>query len=129
MKLRYGLVLLIGTASVLLAGCAGGTGAGSQVASASGAPSTSAEASGGTGGGQANGGDPANTDAMVAYAKCMRANGIDMPDPTPGSGGTKLSLGDKDPSVLNKAMAACRKYLPNGGADNSSATMERNLKL
>jgi hypothetical protein len=26
-------------------------------------------------------------DAMVAFARCMRDNGVDMPDPEPGAGG------------------------------------------
>ena len=39
-------------------------------------------------------------DAMVAFAKCMRDNGVDMPDPEPGEGGgfrVRVGAGELDP--------------------------------
>ena len=32
-------------------------------------------------------------DAMLAFAKCMREHGVNMPDPEFGSGGTKVTIG------------------------------------
>jgi hypothetical protein len=60
------------------------------------------------------------------FAKCMRANGIDMPDPEVGEdGGIKIRMGgpgDKTPrkgtsdeGPMKAAMEKCRKYMPNGG--------------
>jgi hypothetical protein len=59
-------------------------------------------------------------DAILAYAKCMRTNGYDMPDPTfngggaggPGGGGLfgNRSLNRNDP-LFKKANTACRPTL------------------
>ena len=35
-------------------------------------------------------------DAFVKYARCMREEGIDLPDPDPGGGGFRMRLGDPD---------------------------------
>lgn len=51
-------------------------------------------------------------DAALKYTRCMRENGVDMPDPKPGQGGIRLSQPDGvSPSKMHKADAACRKYL------------------
>ncbi|WP_434451224.1 hypothetical protein [Lentzea sp. E54] len=59
---------------------------------------------------------------MVQFAKCMRDNGIDMPDPKDdGSGGVMLEAvpageaGSVDMEKMNAANEACKKHLPNGG--------------
>jgi hypothetical protein len=64
-------------------------------------------------------------DALLAYAKCMRENGYDMPDPSfdsaggPGSGGPFGGQRiDRDDPVWQKANAACQdklSQLPGGG--------------
>jgi len=54
--------------------------------------------------------------AMVKFAKCMREHGVDMPDPKVGTGGVGINIpAGTDRSVVDKAQAACKKYLPNGG--------------
>lgn len=72
-------------------------------------------------------------DALLAYAKCMRANGYDMPDPSfdgsggPGSGGPFGGRGiNRDDPVWKKANAACesklsqlRQFRPGGGTRSS----------
>jgi hypothetical protein len=62
--------------------------------------------------------DPAARDAMVAFARCMREHGIDMPDPT----GDGLLLrrdgeGGPDPSSaeFQEAEKACDHHLANLG--------------
>jgi hypothetical protein len=57
-------------------------------------------------------------DAIFAYAKCMRENGVpDFPDPEVGDNGEfRLSLpngGDK--AKVDAAQAKCKKLMPNGG--------------
>ena len=75
-----------------------------------------------------NGGkmDPATQDALIAFSKCMREHGIDMPDPQFSDGGAAVVLpnGDKpafDPSSqkFKDAQEACKNLLPGGGELNS----------
>jgi hypothetical protein len=54
-------------------------------------------------------------DAFVAYARCMREEGIDMPDPDP-DGGLRFKVGDPkapdlDSAAYRAADEACRKHL------------------
>jgi hypothetical protein len=67
-------------------------------------------------------GEPQNAgsdqDQMRAFAKCMRENGVDMPDPEPaGEGGIAMRAmpADTDMEKMNKANEACKSLLPNGG--------------
>lgn len=50
-------------------------------------------------------------DQELAFARCMRDNGVDWPDPTGdfGSGGAVIELGDADPETVNAAMDVCSK--------------------
>jgi hypothetical protein len=64
------------------------------------------------------GGDPSANrqtqmqDAVLKYTRCMRENGVDMPDPKPGQRGIRLSPPEGvSPSKMRKADEACRKYL------------------
>jgi hypothetical protein len=58
--------------------------------------------------------DPAERDAMVAFARCMREHGIDMPDPT-GDGLLLRRDGDDGPDPeseeFQKAENACQHHL------------------
>ncbi|WP_431876953.1 hypothetical protein [Amycolatopsis sacchari] len=50
---------------------------------------------------------------MLAFAKCMRENGVDMPDPEPNGDGTSMpGIRAGDAGKAEKAMAACRQYAP-----------------
>jgi hypothetical protein len=51
-------------------------------------------------------------DAALKYARCMRENGVDMPDPQFRQGGmTMRSPNGASPAKMHKADQACRKYL------------------
>ena len=52
-------------------------------------------------------------DAMLEYAQCMRANGVDMPDPDFSSGGGIVDLGmiDDEPETFAHADEQCRDLL------------------
>ncbi|MEV6630290.1 hypothetical protein AB0M54_06015 [Actinoplanes sp. NPDC051470] len=55
---------------------------------------------------------------MRAYAKCMRANGVDMPDPT-GEGMPGLpamKVGSPEMKTIEAASEKCRDLLPVGAA-------------
>jgi hypothetical protein len=67
--------------------------------------------------------DPAERDAMVAFARCMREHGIDMPDPT-GDGLTLRREGDDDgpdpdSEEFQEAEKACNHHLGNLGRGRS----------
>ncbi|HEY3710224.1 MAG TPA: hypothetical protein VGL64_12665 [Amycolatopsis sp.] len=109
------VAVVAGLAALLLAGCGGGGGGADKVASISSPPSTSAAKDAAGGGEKA---DPEQEKQMLQFAKCMRDNGIDMPDPKPGSGGMSIALpagGAGDMDKMTKAQDACKKFLPNGG--------------
>jgi hypothetical protein len=71
--------------------------------------------------------DPKAQDAMLAFARCMRAHGIDMPDPT-GNGllfDAKRGQGpDPSSSKFKEAERACDHHLADLGAGEKS-TQER----
>jgi hypothetical protein len=56
--------------------------------------------------------EQANRDAMLAYTKCMREHGVDMPDPQPGERGIRLRAPEGvTPEEMEEAEEACRKHL------------------
>jgi hypothetical protein len=110
----------LGLAGFLLvaAGCGGDGDAGAQVASLDGATTTAATA-------DDNGTEVDEKDAqeaMLAFAKCMRDQGIDFPDPefdANGKGGAVRVQGkpgqELDPEKMDAAREACKHLLPDGG--------------
>jgi hypothetical protein len=111
---RYRLALTIVLFTLLALGAsacagAGGGGSGSRVASLNGS------SSGGRGGATTTTA-PDPQDAALAFARCMRQHGVDMPDPqTDSSGRTRLQLrGNPDKRKLQAAEAACGSLLKGG---------------
>ena len=92
----------VAVAVALLAGAcgSGGSGSTSGVASIDGKGASSKSKSG-------QKLDP--QEASLAYAKCMRANGVDVPDPD-ASGMVRVQPGGKrpDPEAMKKAEQACK---------------------
>jgi hypothetical protein len=106
----------------LVAACSGGA-TGPSVASlddpgASGSPGASPAASAMT-----------PQDAALAYARCMRENGVDMPDPqvTTGSGGeVKIDQEGGEPVSKEKMAAAdkvCRHFMAAAGPNGQGPAM------
>jgi hypothetical protein len=101
-RIRMGLVLgLLLAVGVAVAACGGGSDKPDGVASL-----------GGAGGGD-------STQADLAYARCMRQHGIDMPDPKVEANGRTVwgapeGVGPDDPK-FQAARQACRQYRENGG--------------
>jgi hypothetical protein len=57
-------------------------------------------------------------DQMRAYAKCMREHGVDMEDPDPQGGGIGIAVdSEAEQQKVDKANAACKHLMPNGGED------------
>lgn len=68
-------------------------------------------------------------DAALKFTACMRRHGIDMPDPTFGSGGNgamvqqQLGAGaDPTSPQFQAAQKACQSYLPNRGQGLSTSS-------
>ena len=52
-------------------------------------------------------------DQFLEFAKCMRENGVDMPDPdTSGEGGGAFRLEVEDQETFEKAQEACKEFAP-----------------
>lgn len=64
-----------------------------------------------------NGGKPTAADIQrqLKFAQCMRAHGVDMPDPNPnGGGGQAISINESDPKT-KAALSACAPTGPTSG--------------
>jgi hypothetical protein len=114
-RIRMGLVpglLLVLVLALAVAACGGGGGKGGGVASLGGNDKATSTTSPG------GGGD--STQADLAYARCMRQHGIDIPDPKTDANG-RTDWGELPPGVgpddpkFKAAQQACRQYRPNGG--------------
>jgi hypothetical protein len=94
---------------VTLAGCAAKTG-GDGVATAAGTPAASSTATATA--------PTDDGDARLKFAQCMREHGMSwFPDPEPGTGGLQIKVPPGlDKAKVDAAMAACKKFMPNGGA-------------
>ncbi|KOX26506.1 hypothetical protein ADK67_16010 [Saccharothrix sp. NRRL B-16348] len=49
------------------------------------------------------------------FAKCMRDNGVDVPDPEPGGKPGGFGKVDRTDPDFERATDACREFLPGGG--------------
>jgi hypothetical protein len=71
----------------------------------------------------------ANRDAMLAYAQCMRENGVDMPDPEPGQRGIRLRAPKGvTPEQMETAEQACRKHLDDIEAPELSEEQQKEFQ-
>lgn len=109
-RLAMPLALTVGLA-IALAGCGGQDDGGDGIATAGNggaAASPSASASG----------EPVDAEERrLEFARCMRENGVEMPDPGPDNeGGVRFRFGEgTDPKKAEAALEKCRQHLPNGG--------------
>ncbi|MET7960542.1 hypothetical protein ABZ356_30370 [Micromonospora zamorensis] len=91
--------------ALALAGCGAGGDDGGGVATAGGAKSSAT----------ASGAPVGDSDRQLDFARCMRENGVDMPDPEAGGRPGFRFGGDVDQQKVQAAMEKCRDKLPNGG--------------
>ena len=122
-RIFLGSLLVLG-----LAGCSSGGDQSDHVASLGGAsPASASAASGGTG----QQSDAARHDALVKYAQCMRAHGINIPDPVAGGAlqGQAMPTGSPaEQQKLKAASSACASNLPNGGQPTAQ-DLQRQIKF
>jgi hypothetical protein len=106
-RMRMGLLLGLALA---VAACSGGGGKPGGVASLGDGKATSTTSPGGS---------QDERQADLAYARCMRQQGVNMPDPKfDADGRTEWQLPSgmrKDDPRLMAAQQACKQYRPNGG--------------
>ena len=115
----FGFLLAIG-----LTGCSSG-GTSNNVASLGGSTSSPVAQAGGTGTGQGT----SEHDALVKYAQCMRAHGINMADPPVNGALSAPPAGTvADQQKETAARTACASQLPNGG-NPTAADRDRMLKF
>ena len=73
----------------------------------------------GTGTGTGTAKATSDHDKMIKFAQCMRANGVDVPDPEAGGGIKMTAKGgpgqDGDLKKFQAAQEKCRSLMPNGG--------------
>ncbi|HEY4025422.1 MAG TPA: hypothetical protein VGO86_03240 [Candidatus Dormibacteraeota bacterium] len=55
----------------------------------------------------------------LKWAQCMRAHGVNVPDPGTQSGPTRIE--GSDPQQLQNAENACKQYRPSGGVNGGRA--------
>jgi hypothetical protein len=95
-------------AALLTMSACGGTAEGGDVASAGGDANPTAE--------DTEQGPLDEEVQALAFAECMRGNGIDMSDPAPGQEGLSEALHgieeNYDQATLDEALAACEELLP-----------------
>ncbi|WP_043630189.1 hypothetical protein [Nonomuraea candida] len=107
--------------TLLLTGCGGDGGGGSDVASVS----------GGTGGQTAAGAKPSTNpqEQGLKFAQCMRENGVDVPDPD-SSGRFMMKFDKNTPQEkVQAAQEACKQYAPSGQRKNGGdPKMAENLR-
>ncbi len=84
-------------ATITGCGGSGGTGSGSSGGAAAASP-----ASGGAGG---------TTQDAVRWARCMREQGVDVPDPAPGAP-VRITGDGRDAAAMDAATKACAAYAP-----------------
>jgi hypothetical protein len=111
-KVKLATGLLVPVLFALVTGCGGGGDGGNKVASVNSGAPTSEQPKG------EQAGSGVDEDKMRQFAKCMRDNGIDMPDPEQGGVGVRIQAqgeGSVDMEKMNKAQEACKQHLPNGG--------------
>ena len=74
------------------------------------------------------GGGQSKEQGQLAWARCMRQHGADVPDPQISGGSIVQPLPDREQQAgpeFQAAQQACRQYLPNGGQPDPPSAEER----
>src|ERR1700687_332204 len=56
-----------------------------------------------------------NEEKFVKFARCLREHGVNV---STGSGKGQLRINGTNPTVMNAAQNACKRYQPSGGKEN-----------
>jgi hypothetical protein len=66
--------------------------------------------------------------AMLAHARCMRAHGVNVPDPKPGGGELFKMDGSINPATVDAAQKACQSLMDDAGMKASPEEMEKQFE-
>jgi hypothetical protein len=123
MRLKHSLAVpLLLAALTAVAGCAGeaagddGIASADNSSSAGPSPSSSPSAS------------VSDEDRGIKFAQCMRANGVDMPDPDPNGQPGIIKLDRNDPKFA-AAWEKCKQYSPVGNGDRTFSPEQQQRML
>ncbi|HEX9887994.1 MAG TPA: hypothetical protein VGA69_00830 [Nitriliruptorales bacterium] len=126
----FGAVAAV-VALLVLSACDGTSGGGGVASVGEGADAAAAE--------DGEDAPPLDADAQaLAFAECMREEGVDMPDPAPGQDGLREAfrredVQDGDRATIEQALAACEDLLPQrdhgAGAGHDQERDEMMLEL
>ena len=58
-----------------------------------------------------------NEEKLVKFARCLREHGVNVAN-APGSGGGNLRVNGTNPSTMEAAQNACKRYQPSAGKEN-----------
>ena len=113
---RRAALFAIAALGVLVSGCGASTGTPNSASSAASVGSATAGPSSASTAGTTSSGPsaPATGNPALAFAECMRANGLpSFPDPQPGRGGLFQLPAGANPSspAFKAAQAKCRKFM------------------
>jgi hypothetical protein len=122
-RTRMGLLPGVLLALALAAAACGGGGEGGGVASLDGGKATTTTSPGGGGGDRRQ--------RALAYARCLRQHGIDMPDPKFDAQGRMAmqlpaGVGPDDPK-FKAADQACKQYAPSGEPEQVDPQTQRQM--
>jgi hypothetical protein len=70
-------------------------------------------------------------EAALDFAECMRKHGVDVPDPSPGSGGRitfAAPAGGVDDATVQRAQEACQKHLEKARPPELSEEEQREFR-
>lgn len=114
--------IVVGLVCLVLVACGGDDGS-------SGVASLAGDVASGDASGSGEGEDVDPEEARLAWAECMRENGIDVPDPGaaggPGEGGMMIQLDEKiDPEQMQAAEDECRHHIEGVFDEPSEAEMQ-----
>jgi hypothetical protein len=73
--------------------------------------------------------DMDDRDRMLAFAQCLRDNGLDVDDPAEGEGLQLMFGPGTDRAKVDAAMDACREYAPEGGPGGGTIDNETLLEF
>lgn len=111
--------ILMLTAAITLAGCAGGSGDGEDAGTAAGSDPAAA------GGGSGEGPSPEQEEQMLKWADCLREHGMDVSV----DGGRFQMRGQGDQAAAQEAQEACRDLAPEGMGAGGTASPEQKREM
>lgn len=75
------------------------------------------------------GGGKTDADQAVAWRKCLRDNGVDMPEPKAGRDEAGITVDRKNAGAMKKAIKACKDKAPRNGPGSEVSQKEKDQRI